>query len=89
MFSITIAALSLPAGQMGDPPVLVRMLEVLAAVASYERAPDRLAELRRHANLVLADAGRDVGSPADLADVRARHATFESIFRNAAAAAGA
>ena len=63
----------------GSPAVLIRMLEVLTAVACCERAPGRTAELRRHAGLVLDDAGRDIGSPADLADVRGRHAAFERV----------
>ncbi|MEO7152196.1 MAG: DUF2254 domain-containing protein [Burkholderiaceae bacterium] len=57
--------------------VLLRLLEVLTAVASCERAPERLAQLRRHADLVLADARRNVASVADLDDVRSRHAAFE------------
>ena len=72
----------------GSPAVLMRMLEVLTAVAQAERAPARLAELQRHADLVLADAVRDVASPADLADVRARHAAFAGVFRNPEPAAG-
>jgi uncharacterized membrane protein len=66
-----------------SPAVLLRILEVLAAVASCERAPDRVAELQRHADLVLADAIRNVGSPDDLADVRHRHAAFERVTRHA------
>ncbi|MEO6747947.1 MAG: DUF2254 domain-containing protein [Caldimonas sp.] len=70
----------------GSPAVLIRMLEVLAAVASCEQRPDRLAELERHAELVLSDAVRSVGSPADLADVRGRHAAFERVVRGEPAA---
>jgi uncharacterized membrane protein len=58
--------------------VLLRMLEVLTAVSSCERAPARVATLRRHADLVLADAERSIGNRADLADVRKRHADFEA-----------
>jgi uncharacterized membrane protein len=61
----------------GSPAVLVRMLEVLTAVASRERDAGRVAELRRHADLVLIDAVREVGSASDLADVRRRHGAFE------------
>ena len=62
----------------GDAPaVLVRMLEVLTAVISCEHAPPRVATLRRHADLVLADAERTIANRADLGDIRARHAGFE------------
>ena len=64
-----------------SPAVLIRLLEILIAVASCERAPERLAELRRHADLVLADGVREVGSPADVADVRGRHAAFTRVAR--------
>ncbi len=60
----------------GSPAVLIRMLEVLTAVAGYERDPQRLAALQRHADLVLGDADRDIGTPADLADTRQRHRRF-------------
>ena len=73
----------------GSPAVLIRMLEVLTAVASCERAVERIRELRRHADLVLDDAGRDIGSTSDLADVRGRHATFEGVARDDRAAGGA
>ncbi|TXH33586.1 MAG: DUF2254 domain-containing protein [Rhodospirillaceae bacterium] len=56
--------------------VLVRILEVLTAVASLEGRPDRIATLRRHADLVLDDASRDIASPADLNDIRRRHKGF-------------
>ena len=59
-----------------SPAVLMRMLEVLAAVALCERQPERLASLRRHADLVLRDAEREVGNPSDLADLRRRHDRF-------------
>ncbi len=59
--------------------VLDRMLEVLAAVATAERDPARLAGLRRHAGLVLADAERAVPNGQDLADLRRRHAAFTHI----------
>ena len=65
----------------GNPAVLIRMLEVLTAVAGCEPRPDRLAVLERHAELVLSDAVRSVGSAADLADVRRRHAAFERAVR--------
>ena len=63
----------------GSAAVLIRMLEVLASVAGCERDPARLAALQRHADLVLGDAERDVGTPSDLADVKARHRRFAAI----------
>ena len=56
--------------------VLIRMVEVLAAVASCERDAARLQTLRRHADLVLADASRSLPNPADVASVRERHRRF-------------
>lgn len=61
----------------GSTLVLMRLLEVLAAVASRERDPGRLASLQRHADLVLADAERDIAAPGDLLDLRRRHNAFE------------
>ncbi len=56
--------------------VLIRLLEVLTAVAGCEHAPGRVEALKRHADLVLDDAERGLGARADRADVRARHAAF-------------
>ena len=61
----------------GSAAVLIRLLEVLTAVASCERDPIRSATLQRHADLALGDAGRSIGTPADVADVRRVHAAFE------------
>ena len=58
----------------GSPAVLIRLVEVLAAVASCEPEPGRIAALRRHAALVVADARRTIDAPADLADLLARQA---------------
>jgi uncharacterized membrane protein len=69
----------------GSTAVLVRMIEVLAAVATCEHDPARVTTLRRHAAMVLADAERDVGNQQDLADVRKRHLHFEAICRCATA----
>ncbi|TCT03993.1 DUF2254 domain-containing protein [Aquabacter spiritensis] len=60
----------------GSATVLVRQLEVLAAIASCETAPHRLATLSRHAGLVLADAERSVSNADDLDDVRNRYRRF-------------
>jgi len=62
----------------GNAAVLIRMLEVLTAVARCDRKPERLRALRRHADLVFEDAARDISTPADLQDVRDRRALFES-----------
>lgn len=58
----------------GSPAILIRMLEVLTAVASCERSVvQRLETLHRHADLISHDAERDVLTPADLNDVRASY----------------
>ena len=56
--------------------VLIRMLEVLAAVVSCERDPKRAASLQRHADLALGDGERGIETPADLDDLRDRHRRF-------------
>jgi len=66
----------------GHVVVLMRMLEVLAAVASVEHEPQRTSALQRHADLVLADASRDISTRLDLADIHRRHAEFERIKGN-------
>ena len=63
----------------GDASVLIRLLEVLTAVASREKNPDRVDELSRHAELVLADAERDVPTEADRVDLRGRHGYFHAM----------
>ena len=59
--------------------VLGRLLAVLTAVVSCERAPARQRELKRQADLVLKDAERDVATPADLEEVRRCHARFGAV----------
>ena len=63
----------------GSAAVLIRIVEVLTAVIGYERDPRRMAVLRRHADLVLGDGGRDIGTPADLDELRDRHRRFEAM----------
>ena len=63
----------------GSTAVLAHQLDVLTAVAGCERDPGRLAELQRHADLVLGDAERDMSTPADLEDVRVRHQRFARV----------
>lgn len=65
----------------GSPPVLIRMLEVLARVASRETVPGRRAALRRHGALVLADGARTIGNGGDLANLRQRHAELTAMLR--------
>ncbi len=66
----------------GSAAVLIRMIEVLTAVAGCEHDPVRVASLRRHADLALSDAERDVATPADLRDVRTRHMRFLAMLRD-------
>ena len=61
----------------GNPAVLIRLLEVLAAVLGVEADPARQATLRRHARLVIEDARRGVANPSDLADVERRFAAIQ------------
>lgn len=67
------------------PAVLIRLLEVLTAVVSCERAPARVQALRRHADLVLGDAERTISTPADLDDICRRHTHFTSVQLHGAA----
>ncbi|MEO5882981.1 MAG: DUF2254 domain-containing protein [Caldimonas sp.] len=60
----------------GIPTVLIRLLEVLTAVRGCEPGAERAWTLRRHADLVLADAIRQIANASDLADVHARHEAF-------------
>ncbi len=71
----------------GSTAVLIRALEVLTVVAGCERDPARQVELQRHADLMLGDAERDVATPADLEDLRRRHARFGAIRERGALAA--
>jgi uncharacterized membrane protein len=58
----------------GKPPVLIHIIEVLSAVASCEGDGGRKADLKRHSDLVLADAERTIPNSSDLDDLRRRHA---------------
>ncbi len=60
----------------GSAAVLMRMLEVLTAVAGCERDPARVSALHRHAGHVLGDAERGINTPADLEDLRLRYSRF-------------
>ena len=59
--------------------VLIRLIEVLTAVAGVERDPARLQTLHRHADLVRADAEHTWSAVSDLADLRQRHAEFAAM----------
>ena len=66
----------------GSVAVLMRMLEVLFAVAGCERDPARLSPLQRHARQVLGDAERGIRAPADLEDLRLRYSRFMLVHEN-------
>ena len=53
--------------------VLIRTLEVLAAVATVERDPIRLEALIRHADLILGEGQRNIDTKADMNDLLRRH----------------
>jgi uncharacterized membrane protein len=59
---------------VGKPAVLIRMLEILTAVAYCEGDDARKAGLKRHSDLVLSDAERSIHNTFDLDDLRQRHA---------------
>jgi uncharacterized membrane protein len=61
----------------GSTAVLIRILDVLATVASCEPLQDRHNTLARHARLVVEDARRSVQNVSDLHDLLARFARFE------------
>lgn len=66
----------------GNAVVLIRQLEVLTQVVSCERDHERMGSLKRHADLVLGDAERDIATPEDLDDVRRRHRAFVTMMRD-------
>ena len=66
----------------GNAAVLIRQLEVLTQVVSCERDRERMASLKRHADLVLDDAERDIAAPGDLADLRRRHGAFVTMMND-------
>jgi uncharacterized membrane protein len=61
--------------------VLIRLLEVLTAVVSCERDPQRRATLQRHADLVLGDSDRGIATPGDLNDVHKRYEEFGTMIK--------
>lgn len=67
---------------IGNTSVLKRQLEVLTQVVSCDRDGARMETLRRHADLILGDAERDVTTPGDLDDLRRRHRAFVTMMRD-------
>jgi uncharacterized membrane protein len=65
----------------GKPSVFIRQLEILTQVVSYERDPQRMLSLSRHADLIMADAQRDVRSPSDIEDIHRRHRAFVKVMQ--------
>ena len=63
----------------GSAAVLIRMLDVLTAVVSCEQDTARRRALQRHADLVVGDAERGIATPADLGEIRGRHARFTAM----------
>ena len=63
----------------GSTAVLIRMLDVLNAVASCEPRADRHATLLRHAQLVAEDARHSIHNSADLHDLLARLGRVEAM----------
>lgn len=68
----------------GQPAILIRMLDVLAQVATCEGDPARRVILVHHADLICDDAKRSVANPADQATVLARGARFHHALREGA-----
>lgn len=66
----------------GNATVLMRQLEVLTQVVSCERDRERVASLKRHADLVLYDAERTIANPSDLQDLQRRHRAFVTMMRD-------
>lgn len=63
----------------GNTAVLIRLLDVLTAVISCEHDPARVQSLQRHADLALGDGERNIGTPADVGDLRKRHELFNNM----------
>lgn len=71
----------------GTPAVLIRMIEVMTAVAAVEREPERLAVLAHHGALVLTDGLAAFGNGGDEVALRARHAELARMLKDGPAAA--
>ena len=66
----------------GNATVLIRLLEILTQVVSCERDRERMLSLKRHADLVLADAERDIRNLSDLDDLRRRHQGYVTVMKD-------
>jgi uncharacterized membrane protein len=62
----------------GSTAVLIRLLDVLTAVATCETRSDRHATLARHADLVGEDGRRTIKNRGDLHDLLGRYAHFDA-----------
>lgn len=65
----------------GSPAVTLRMLEVLRHVADCMDDPERHRELRRHAEMIYADALDNTPNPGDRAEVQERYAALLKALR--------
>ncbi len=66
----------------GSVAVLATGLDVMIAVASVERDQHRLETLRRHADLWLGDARRDIANASDLAELERRGESFRAMAKH-------
>lgn len=66
----------------GNTSMMIRFLDVLAAVVACETAPERRQVLLMHAERVWVDAQENVANVADLADVRERYSMLLSVAAN-------
>ena len=77
----------------GSAAVYIRMLNGLTSVVACEPDAQRRATLVRHADLVVADAERNIANPDDAGDVRARRTRLQRVLEQgplgALSAAGA
>ncbi|MDQ6931003.1 MAG: DUF2254 domain-containing protein [Candidatus Eremiobacteraeota bacterium] len=71
----------------GSAAVLIRMVDVIVAVARCERDPGRIETLARHVTLVRHDAMRAIPSAADRDDIIARCEIFAAVRNEGPAAA--
>lgn len=63
----------------GNAAVLIRMLEIIDAIASCEKLPDRCQVLRRHARSIWDDSRRTILNHDDLSQIEGRLARVEML----------
>lgn len=68
----------------GSTAVMIRLLDVLTAVAACEANDDRRSALTRHADLVWTDARREIHNRSDLDDVARRYLTYQRSLKDGA-----